>query len=170
MIKSKINTRYLDKGFVKAKKIIEEMKDVAYIKVGILAEDGDSRQPGDELNLAGIAAVNEFGTTKAGKGNTTVIPARPFIRSTMDEKKGFFSKVTADALIRISSLRSDPLDELNKIGLVIAESIKTKITQIRTPANAPSTIKGKGSSKPLIDTGRMRASIRHQVVVKGDEE
>jgi phage gpG-like protein len=169
MIKSKINTKYIDKGFKKVQKTIEQMKDVAYIKVGILSEDGAKPYPEGDLNLAGVAAVNEFGTRRAGAGNNTVIPPRPFIRSTMDEKKDFFSQLTYKAMVRITSLNADPIGQLNKIGLVIAESIKAKITAIRTPPNAPSTIKGKGSSKPLIDTGRMRASIRHQVVQKGDE-
>lgn len=169
MIKSKLNTKFVDKGFKDVQKTIKQMKDVAYIKIGILSEDGEKGYPEGDLNLAGVAAVNEFGTTRAGAGNNTTIPPRPFIRSTMEEKKQYFSDITYQALVRISSVGADPIRELNKIGLVIAEAIKSKITAIRTPPNAPSTIKGKGSSKPLIDTGRMRASIRHQVVEKGEE-
>lgn len=170
MMKSKLNTKFIDKGFKDVQKTIKKMKDVAYIKIGILSEEGSLTPAGSDLNLAGIAAVNEFGTKVAGANRNVTIPSRPFIRSTMDEKKGFFEQVTYNALVRINSINSDPIAELNKIGLVIAEAIKTKITSIRTPPNAPSTIKAKGSSKPLIDTGRMRASIRHQVVQKGEED
>lgn len=170
MMKSKINTKFIDKGFKDVKKTIEQMKDIAYIKIGILEEEGSQVHGGSDLSLAGVAAVNEFGTKSAGKNRNVTIPPRPFIRTTMDEKKGLFEQITYNALVKINSIGADPIRELNKIGLVIAESIKAKITSIRTPPNAESTIKGKGSSKPLIDTGRMRASIRHQVVQKGDEE
>lgn len=170
MMKSKLSTKFVDKGFKNVKKTIEKMKDVAHIKIGILSEDGEKMYPDGDLNLAGVAAVNEFGTEKAGRNRNVKIPPRPFIRSTMDEKKSLFQQITYNALVRINSIGSDPIQELNKIGLVIAEAIKTKITSIRTPPNAASTIKRKGSSKPLIDTGRMRASIRHQVVLKGDED
>lgn len=169
MLKSKFQTKHIDKGFRDVQKTIEEMKDVAYIKVGILSEDGGKTPPGSDLNLAGIASVNEFGTNRAGKNKNITIPARPFIRNTMEEKKDYFSELTYRALVRITSLKTDPIDELNKIGLAIATSIQGKITQGPWAPNAPSTIKGKGSSRPLIDTGRMRASIRHQVVKKGEE-
>ncbi|WP_290597045.1 MULTISPECIES: HK97-gp10 family putative phage morphogenesis protein [unclassified Archaeoglobus] len=43
------------------------------VKVGVFGEE------------AIIAAVHEFGTTRAGRGHKVVIPARPFIRPTFDE-------------------------------------------------------------------------------------
>jgi len=43
------------------------------VKVGVFGEE------------AVIAAVHEFGTTKAGRGHKVVIPSRPFIRPTVDE-------------------------------------------------------------------------------------
>ena len=43
------------------------------VKVGVFGEE------------AIIAAVHEFGTTRAGRGHKVSIPARPFIRPTVDE-------------------------------------------------------------------------------------
>lgn len=170
MLKAKFKTKHIDKGFKDVRKTIEQMKDTAYIKVGILEEDGGKIPEGSDLTLAGIASTLEFGTKKAGRNKNVVIPPRPFIRTTMEEKKDFFSQLTYNALVRITSLKSDPIMELNRIGLAIASAIQAKITNGPWVANARSTKKRKGSSRPLIDTGRMRASIRHAVVKKGDEK
>ena len=46
-----------------------------------------SRGKGEKgtVNLVNIAAVHELGTTTAGRGNTVVIPARPFIKPVHDK-------------------------------------------------------------------------------------
>jgi hypothetical protein len=41
--------------------------------------------------------------------------------------------------------------------------IQHEITVLRHPPNAPATIRAKGSSKPLIDTGEMRQSVTYQI-------
>jgi len=168
MLKAKVSTREFDKGYAEFKEALELMKEQPVIKIGILAEDANKDKEGP-LNLAGIAAVNEFGTRRAGPQNNTVIPARSFIRSTMDENKQYFIQVTRGAIMKILT-GADVIKQLNIVGAVIARAIQQKITDIRTPPNAPSTIAAKGSSKPLIDTGRMRASIRHKVVFSDEDQ
>src|SRR5690606_12567931 len=37
--------------------------------------------------VATVAATHEFGTTKAGRNHTTVIPPRPYFRPTIAEKQ-----------------------------------------------------------------------------------
>jgi len=46
--------------------------------------------------------------------------------------------------------------ELGKVGLLAQSQVRAKITAIKSPPNAQSTIDKKGSSNPLIDTGQMR--------------
>jgi hypothetical protein len=52
---------------------------------------------------------------------------------------------------------------LNKLGILAQGDIQQEITDLRDPPNAPATIKAKGSSNPLIDTGEMRSKVTWQV-------
>ena len=52
------------------------------------------------------------------------------------------------------------------LGAKIASDIQTKIKTLSDPANTASTVKQKGSSNPLIDTGGMRMRVTHRVVAK----
>ena len=45
--------------------------------------------------------------------------------------------------------------------------IKKFIIHLQNPPNAPSTIKAKGSSSPLIDTGTMVGSTKHKEYMYG---
>lgn len=59
---------------------------------------------------------------------------------------------------------SDNVLELaNDIGMKLENSIRIKILSNIPPPNAISTIKSKGSSHTLIDTGEMLESVSHEV-------
>ncbi len=47
----------------------------------------------------------------------------------------------------------------NAAGMVAQEAIREAIIELDTPPNAPATIEAKGSSNPLIDTGKMKDSV-----------
>lgn len=124
------------------------------VKVGLFAKLGN------ELII--YAATNEFGTTKAGKLRNVIIPARSFIRSTFNEQ---VSKVVK----RYEKILANPTNydkKLKLIGLDQVSKIQQKIIDIKTPANKPSTIKRKGSSNPLVDTGAMGKAVNYEVQYK----
>ncbi|BCQ68236.1 hypothetical protein PEQA60_22260 [Pseudomonas sp. Eqa60] len=54
---------------------------------------------------------------------------------------------------------------LEAVGVVAEAAVKVYMTELRTPPNAASTIRQKGSSNPLIDTGAMRQSVTHKVSI-----
>jgi hypothetical protein len=54
---------------------------------------------------------------------------------------------------------------LESVGVVASSAVKVYMTELKTPPNAASTIRKKGSSNPLIDTGAMRQSVTHQVAI-----
>ena len=58
-------------------------------------------------------------------------------------------------------------DILEKIGVFQKGLIQRKIVDGTFEPNAPSTIRKKGSSRPLIDTGRMRQSVNFIIRRKG---
>ena len=51
----------------------------------------------------------------------------------------------------------------NRLGEVARGDIVKSINQTNSPANSPITIEAKGSSKPLIDTGFLRANVTFKV-------
>jgi len=54
-----------------------------------------------------------------------------------------------------------------EIGIFQKDLVQEKITNGSFAPNAPSTVMAKGSSKPLIDTGRMRQSVNYVIQQKG---
>lgn len=127
--------------------IAEIEKEGGYVDIGVQSDESDE--------LLNIAAKNEFGS-----GRT---PARPYIRATIDSNEGLFMR-HADALA------NDILDgnmakhaALEEMGQLIEGETKRYMINLRTPPNAPYTIKQKGSDNPLIDTGLLVGSIRYAV-------
>ena len=93
----------------------------------------------DHVN-AEKALYNHFGTD--------TIPPRPFLQ--FDQKK-------AAKLVRNAITMDGDTVSIIKVGLT--GMIQENIVELRNPANAASTIKKKGSSNPLIDTGAMRRAV-----------
>lgn len=52
---------------------------------------------------------------------------------------------------------------LDRFGLWAVGEIQQRIADGIPPPNAQSTVDRKGSSTPLIETGQLRASIKHKV-------
>mgnify|MGYP001436983470 CR=1 FL=1 len=57
----------------------------------------------------------------------------------------------------------DMLEMANDVGMKIENAIRLKILSNIPPPNATSTIKAKGSSHTLIDTGEMLDFVSHEV-------
>ena len=54
------------------------------------------------------------------------------------------------------------------VGELCVGNIVQKISEGVAPPNAPSTIKSKGSSTPLVDTGAYRQSITYVIAPSGE--
>ena len=127
-----------------------------------------SGQRQDPVTVVEVALWNEFGTWN--------IPERPFFRIAIQ-------KMGAPAL-RLLKAEVDPKTMVverhtaGKLGLIGQSEVQKSIVNLRTPANAPATIKGgfvptktgkiiyvpgKGSSNPLIDTGFLRQSVTWKI-------
>jgi hypothetical protein len=108
-------------------------------------------------------AIHEYG---AQKKDGTIIPERSFIRSTIKENRAFF----LSALKRIGALvamEKDPDRLMSLLGLKAVGMVQAKISSGISPPIKQRTKDAKGgNSKPLIDTGFMRTSISHEVVVR----
>lgn len=137
-------------NLAKFKQLIEQLKASGEkaVYVGFPAEFNEKVEGSDNFNLASLAAVLEFGNER--------IPSRPFLRQTLAENQ---EKYTA-LFVKLfeSGVSIDQIYE--QIALIAQGDVQQNIVNGKWTANAPSTIKRKKSSKPLIDTGKLRQSVR----------
>lgn len=133
---------------------IEQLKKLQ-VQVGFQAGAAADE---DGVDIANIAMWNELGTSRA--------PARPFMRKSVDENTDKIKAMCARQLKRLAQGASAE-DILEKIGVFQKGLIQRKIVDGTFEPNAPSTIRKKGSSRPLIDTGRMRQSVNFVIRRKG---
>ncbi len=151
-------TKVIDKGFKKIRKDLKKT-DGATVDVGILDGNVD-----DNFTAADLAATMEFGTKHAGPNRNIVIPERSFFRSTFDDNKQKYVRVLKSLLIDVLQETKTVEGSLALFGERVVGDVKRKITAIKSPANAPSTIAGKGFDNPLIETGlNLRARIKKRV-------
>lgn len=141
----------------------EELSDVV-IKVGVQAKDktvkrgkGGSIRNTDQP-LAAIAAIHEFGLGG--------MPQRSFLRSAFDENKPMINKM-GDRVVNSAIKGISTETALNQLGNVVQGMVQKKIVDGPFVPNSPATIKRKKSSRPLIDTGHLRQSIRYVIERKG---
>jgi hypothetical protein len=143
---TKPSIKDIDRGYSEFVKGFADL-DGYGVTIGIHAEEGSE--------LAIIAASQEFGTD--------MIPERSFLRATLDEQDGAYREATADAIRSVLDGKRPAKVALERLGLRVAHDAQGKIRSGIDPALAPATIAAKGSSKPLIDTGRLLRSITYQV-------
>jgi len=165
-----IRTVEKDRGYNEFMRELKKIKRQPIVKVGFQEEKGNALHPGGSmgtkpLTVVQVATFNEFGTEDAD-GNLHV-PERSFIRSTMDEKRRELLKVNKKLYRQIAEGTMSTERALKILGIKIKALIQKKITDLRKPANAPSTIRRKRSSNPLIDTGLMRQSVTYKVDMDG---
>lgn len=135
------------------------LAELADKEVRIGFQHGEAAED-DGTDICDIVAWNELGTEH--------IPSRPFLRKSVDENEG---KINQFLQAEVRSLASGKTAEtlLNEIGTFQKSLVQEKIMEGSFAPNAESTIRRKGSSKPLIDTGRMRQSVNYVIKRKGQD-
>lgn len=156
------------------KRILRDVKglDKFSAHVGILASkggaevpptksvDGTSGEVVGELSLLQIAAIHEFGSRRAG------VPERSFIRRTFIAKRDELVKMCARLCREVITRGMNVEKAYALLGQWGAAEVKKTITEGEgvPPPNAPRTVLAKGSSRPLVDTGRLVGAISYEVV------
>lgn len=100
------------------------------------------------------AIYNNFGTQ-----NT---PERPFMSNAFRDNLNGYKQAMRDSVSNIILGNITVGNVMAKLGIKMQGDIQSEITNLRSPANADSTIKQKGSSNPLIDTDEMRQDVTYQ--------
>ena len=134
-----------DMGFERVKLDFKQLRD-RQVRVGIW---------GDEV--VDYAIYNEFGTSR--------MPARPFMQTTYNTHMPKVLKFVEYLTGQIIDGKTTPDHVLRTVGEKYQAAIQMTIRDAKTWAvpNDPYTVQRKGSSSPLIDTGRMLASVRYEV-------
>jgi len=154
-------TKDIDMGYKAILREVREMEKEPYVKVGILKDEEHESDSGETASMLVIASTHEFGSP------TKNIPERSYLRSTADKERKRITGHLDRGIDDIIKGRSTVMKTLSKVGLMFQSLVQQKITSIKEPALKEATIKRKGSSNPLIDTGQLRSSIRYEVVKKG---
>lgn len=153
-------TKVIDKGWDKILLLLKR-SDGAHVNVGVLSDESTWKKPKKHLtstedaNLASIAAFNEFGSRS--------IPPRPFMKQSFDKNRTQVNNFIADQYSEVLAGKKTIDGALKLVGVFFEGKVKETIANGNFAANDPKTIRKKGSSKPLIDTGRLRQSISHEV-------
>lgn len=126
----------------------------SHSKVGFLR--GGARDPKNNFPIAQQAAVHEYGSPSQG------IPARPFMQQTWDRNLAELRRIQDGLLSRLYKGTTTPEQMVKQVGIWYKGRVQATITTGDFRPLKPATIARKKSSKPLIDTGLMRASVNHE--------
>lgn len=145
------------------KKAIEIKRSNLGVKVGVM-EGGSEAAPG--LTMAQLMAIHEFGAPRAN------IPERSAIRSTYHAEREALGKLSKAVVQRILKDQMTIEQGLGILGLDLATKIKRRITDGEgiPPPLSPVTIARKGSTRPLVDSGRLLGSITWTVAPREGSE
>jgi hypothetical protein len=136
-----------DSGYRKRLASIEGAKAGFKITIGVHEDAGS--------DIVQVAEWNEFGTERS--------PARPTITAWADSKgQAALARVRDETAAAIKAGKSS-VQRADQLAQVFAGEIQGMISAGVPPPNAPSTVRQKGSSIPLIASGQFRASIRGRV-------
>lgn len=181
-IDSKVNYGQLEN-------IIKAFSDDFSVKVGLLADKGGNEEVSNNLDIAGLGAVHEFGAKipvtdkmrgffryKFGinlKKSTThiVIPSRSFLQMPLEKKNKLMKKVEqqigdADDVLYYIGKTGD----VESIAIIVGASAVDTIQEAFDTSgwgewkpDKELTINNKGSAMPLVDKGYLRSKITYKV-------
>lgn len=138
------------------KKLEDELRRMSSNKTVLVGIHEDAGTVDDgEFTMAALGATLHFGTDRAGKNNSVSIPPRPWLDVGV-------AQGTQDYIEAIQQAGS--IDKaMDMIGLIAVGKVQDYMAELKSPANAQSTIDQKGFDNPLIHTGELRQSVKYTI-------
>jgi len=137
-----------------------------FVRVGVLSDSASRGDDEDDINNAEIGRIHEFGDPEQN------IPPRSWLAMPLQQRIDELNKAAVSTQATTALSEGNIENFLDIVGAqaeaVIQGAFKTQ-GYGQWPANAPSTIKRKGSSQPLIDSGAFRQSITSRSYPNGEE-
>lgn len=107
------------------------------------------------ITLGNLARIHEFGTRH--------IPKRAFVKPAIIKNRPQYARIINHQLTNVLNGQMPKNRLWGLVGVrAVADIQSYMVTASFTPLN-PKTIKKKGSSKPLIDTGKLRQSVTYKI-------
>lgn len=100
-----------------------------------------------------------FSSTHDHDAYQIVIPPRPFFRMMIANNQASWAPTAAGLLKQ----GKEPYEVLQIMGELLAGQLRASIIAMKSPPNAPSTIRKKGFDDPLIDTGYMLSRVDFEI-------
>lgn len=141
-----------DKGYAKMLKALTGKSPT--LKVGVFGEEASKEHEG--VSNGELATIHEFGLG---------VPERSFIRSWVDENQDKAASFLRQQIeVQLKNGSEDFRQAIERLGLFCVAGIQARMSEGIPPPLAASTIKAKGSSTPLINTGQLRSSVTYALV------
>lgn len=139
-------------------KIERELKAAKKL-VALVGIPSDAKRHDDNpyIGLAQIAYIMEKGSA------VNNIPARPFMQQTRQRNEKRMMGLSKKLLKAISNGSTTAMDAIKKLGASYEGAMKRIFIEGTFAPNAPATVRRKKSTRPLIDTGLLRQSIKFKV-------
>lgn len=144
-----ITAKVQRKSSGKLDKIKSSLRGPSKVKVGLPSGEAPSE-------IVSIGIWNHFGTSRG-------TPPRPFLANAVRDHAGDYRDAMKKSAKAILAGSTTLRGTLSKLGIFAQGHIRAEIIALKAPPNAPSTIRRKGSSNPLVDTGRLGQSITYKV-------
>lgn len=143
--------KHIDRGFRAA---VERTSALAGTGVKIGYQVGSGSVAG--VDILDIAIWNHFGTEN--------IPARPFMHDSAVKYSGEVGAAMTHLARKVQLGQASAYAALSTLGQFHQDQIVAQIRSGDFAPNAPSTIKRKGSSVPLVDEGRhLIPGLRYEI-------
>lgn len=123
----------------------------------------EGKREEDGTPVAMIAAVHEFGSPSQG------IPERPFLRVSVQRNRQKYIRLNRINLVKMLRGKATVDQALGQLGEMAKGDVQTEIRSGDFAPLKEATIKRKGSSRPLIDTGQMVQSIAWELGEKTND-
>lgn len=130
--------------------LLKRLGGPATVNVGFPAT-GEQHRESEGMSVAEVAAVHEFGSLN--------MPERSFLRAGIRKNLKAYHQLNKKTLRQVLLGRMTLVHALGLLGEQAKSDVQTEITDGDFAPLSEATIKRKGSSKPLIDSGQMRQSV-----------
>lgn len=143
---SAVRIKDTDKGL---KAVVKRLNTgMGSVAVGVFADKSGAYKGG--TTVVQVAEIHEFGLG---------VPRRSFIADWADQNRGAINAQLKNLAIGIASNQITAPQARELFGTWAVGEVQKRISSGIPPALAESTIKRKGSSTPLIDSGQLRANV-----------
>ena len=149
-----------DRGYNAFRRVMSRLAGLggAGVRVGIQGPEASAPKEGGRedapLSNVEVAATHEFGIGQ---------PRRSFLADTFDLQQPALHLMAERVAERVMLGKMPLRVGLEVLGHFMRNAIVDRIDAGIEPESADATIQRKGSSKPLIDKGQLKASITHLV-------